>query len=229
MTVRRCLLALSLTLLGAAAAAAQTPARPATATPEATPDPVSKGYVGVISGVQQVERRAPLLGVEFGVRLRENLFMAVEGGRFTDIVTKSRLDEVAFYAAFVQRTRGVTATGDITGPTLFGLANLKFTYEKGWEGLRPYVMAGAGIARVEFKPEFTVDGQGGVVGGISTYGITLGKDLLGTTNRFAWGGGAGVTSGDKWFLDLGIRVTRIHTTDHPTTVFRAHGGLGVRF
>lgn len=228
MTVRRYLLALSLTLLPAVPAAAQTPPRPAATTPTPAPEPVSRGYVGIISGVQEVERREPLLGAEFGIRFRNNFWLTVEGGRLTDIATKSRLDEVAFYAAFVQRTRGVTASGDITAPTLFALANVRFTAEKGWQGLRPYVLAGAGAARVELKPEFQVDGQR-VVGAISTYGITLGKDLLGTTNRFAWGGGVGVTSGDKWYLDLGIRVTRIHTTDHPTTVYRAHVGLGRRF
>lgn len=228
MTVRRCVIALSLILGTVTPAVAQTPSRPAQAPAEAESAPVSRGYLGMISGVQDVARREALLGLEFGVRLRKNLFVAVEAGRLADVVTQSRLDEVAFYAAFVQRTRGVTATGDITGPTLFALANLKYTYEKGWQGLRPYVMAGAGIARVEFKPEFQVDGQT-VVGGISTYGITLGKDLLGTTNRVAWGGGAGITSGDKWFLDLGLRVTRIQTTDHPTLVYRAHGGIGVRF
>jgi len=82
---------------------------------------------------------------------------------------------------------------------------------------------------VEYKPAFVVDGQPISGAGALVYNVAIGRDLMGTTNRFAYGGGAGIVFGDTWSLDLGARILRIHTTDHPTTVKRLVIGLGRRF
>jgi opacity protein-like surface antigen len=218
-------------LLAAGPAAAQTPVAPAApqAAPvrRAEPEPTSKWYLGVLSGVQQVERSEPLLGWEFGIRFRRNLSVVVEGGWLKDVATGSRIAEVNSYAAYLQRTQGQTASGSLDAPTFFGLAGVRWAYENK-SGVRPYFLANAGIARVEYRPALILNGRD-VTTSLSLLGVTLGRDLLGPGNYFAYGGGAGLIFGDKWYLDLGLRFTRINTIDHATDVRRVSIGMGRRF
>lgn len=221
----------------AAPAVAQTTRPAAAAARQADADeerrPYSRWSLGLLSGAQQVERTGVTAGGELGVRLRKGIHLVVEGGWMSDVVTASRITEINDFAAYVRSAYTVPATGTIDGPTLFGLAGLKIMPDGKpagqSSGVRPYAMLAAGIARVEYKPTFVVDGQPVSGAGIVLYNVQLGKDLLGTTNRFAYSGGAGVVFGDTWYLDLGVRVTRIHTTDHPTTVKRIAIGMGRRF
>lgn len=210
------------------------PVRPAAQADEDETRPYSRWHFGALSGAQQVERTGITGGAEFGVRLRKGLHIVVEGGWMSDVVTSSRINEINGYVDYVRTAYPhLPVEGKIDGTAIFGMAGLRMIPdgkrpgESG--GIRPYVMASAGLARVEFKPEFTIEGQTLSGGGIAIYGVTLGRDLLGTTNKFAYSGGAGLIFGDKWYLDLGIRVTRIHTTDHPTTVKRLVIGMGRRF
>jgi hypothetical protein len=195
--------------------------------------PYSRWHLGVLSGAQQVERTGVSGGPEFGVRLRKYVHLVVEGGRMSDVVTGSRINEIDGYANFVQDSRGIPVTGHIDGRAWFAMAGIRLIPDGQpagqSSGVRPYLIATAGLARVEYKPAFTVDGQAVSGAGIVTYGVTLGRDLLGTTNKFAYTGGAGIVFGDTWYLDLGVRVTRMQTTDHPTTVKRLVIGMGRRF
>lgn len=232
MKAKTSVMTLALLLLAALPAAAQTP--PATppapqAAPvrKAEPEPTSKWYLGVLSGVQQVERSAPLAGGEFGIRLRRNLQVVVEGGWLKDVVTASRINEVNGFATYLQQTQGQPASGHIDAPAWFGLAGLRWAYENK-SGIRPYVLANAGMARVEFRPALVLEGRD-VTTSLSLLGVTLGRDLLGPGNYFAYGGGAGLVFGDKWYLDLGARWTRINTIDHATDVKRLSIGMGRRF
>jgi opacity protein-like surface antigen len=220
-------------LLAAGPAAAQTPP-PAAPAPQAAapvrraaPEPTSPWYLGVLSGVQQVERSTPLAGGEFGIRLRRHLSVVVEGGRLGDVATASRIAEVNSFATYLQQTQGQPASGHIDAPAYFGLAGLRWAYENK-SGIRPYVLANAGIARVEFRPALILEGRD-VTTSLSLLGVTLGRDLLGPGNYFAYGGGAGLIFGDKWYLDLGFRFTRINTIDHATNVRRVSIGMGRRF
>lgn len=226
--------ALALLIAVAAPAAAQTPApvRPGDADAEER-RPYSKWHLGALSGAQEVDRTGVTGGVEFGVRLRKYVHLAVEGGWMSDVVTGSRINEINGYMDYVKGAYGVPVTGGIDGTALFGLLGLKLIPDGKpageSAGIRPYLIATAGVARVEYKPSFTVDGQPVSGPGLVLFGVELGRDLLGTTNKFAYSGGAGVVFGDTWYLDLGVRVMRIHTTDHHTTVKRLVIGLGRRF
>lgn len=221
-------------VLSAGSAQGQTTPSPTAAVQQAVPvrqqeeaAPGTKWYLGMLSGIQIVGRSAPLAGGEFGIRLRKNVQVVVEGGWFKDVVTDSRLAEVASYATYLQQTQGRLATGDIDAPTWFGMAGLRYIYENS-SGVRPYVLVSAGLGRVEYRPVFTLDGQN-VTTSMSLYGVTLGRDLLGPGNHLAYSGGAGLVFGDKWYLDLGARFTRIQTPDHATNVRRISIGMGRRF
>ncbi len=221
-------------LLAAIPAAAQVPA-PVLPGDDDENDrrPYSQFHFGLLSGTQRVDTTGITGAGEFGVRLRRGLHFVVEGGWMSDITTSSRRAEVNGFAQFVQGAYGVPTTGAIESPTLFGMAGFRVIPDGKpageSAGVRPYVSLSAGLARVEYLPTFTVDGQAVSGPGIVVYGVELGRDLLGTTNRFAYSGAAGVVFGDTWYLDLGVRMTRIHTTDHPTTVTRLAIGMGRRF
>lgn len=205
-------------------ALAQTPADGQAATPSVAP---TKWYLGVLSGAQVVERSKPLAGIEFGIRVKGRLQMMVEAGWFRDVVTSSRVNEVNFFANYIQQAEGQTASGSIDAPAWFGLGGLRYSFENA-SGIRPYVFANLGMARVEYRPTFILDDQN-ISGAVNQYGVTLGRDLLGSGNHFAYGGGAGLMMGDKWYLDLGARLTRIQTPDHATDVRRISIGIGHRF
>ncbi len=217
----------------AAPVAAQTPPPPRPAGDEEARVPYSRWSLGLMSGGQEVSRRGITAGGELSVRLRKFVHLAVEGGWMSDVVTDRRIAEIDSYAAYVRDAYRVPVTSEIDGPALFAMAGLKFmpdgksTGES--SGVRPYMTITAGIARVEFKPAFVIDGTPTSGAGLIVYNVAIGSDLLGTTNRFAYGGGAGLVFGDTWYLDLGARILRIHTTDHPTTVKRLVVGMGRRF
>lgn len=195
--------------------------------------PYSRWHLGVLSGTQTVDDTGATFGAELGIRMKKGFHFLLEAGRMSDVTTADRRAELAGYAEFVQGAYNVPVTSSMTGPTIFGMVGLQLIPDgkprEQSSGVRPYLLATVGIARVEYKPGFVVEGASVSGAGIVNYGVELGRDLLGTTNRFAYSGGGGLILGDTWYLDLGVRITRIHTTDHPTTVKRVAIGLGRRF
>lgn len=195
--------------------------------------PYSPWHLGVTSGITDVARTDSLAAMDLGIRLRRNLHVAFEAGRMFDVVTQRRIDESQTYVDFVQSAYGLPASGTMRGNAWYGLVGFRFIPDgAAWgegNGIRPYVQASAGLARVEYNPRYVVNGQEISGAALQIYGVTLGKDLLGTTNRFMYSGGAGLVFGSTWYLDLGVRFTRINTTDHPTDVKRFVIGMGRRF
>lgn len=218
------------TALAAGPVQAQTPAppqAPPAVRQQEAPAPGTNWFLGALTGIQTVARSGPIAGGEFGIRIRKNMQIVVESGWFKDVVTRSRIDELRSFVTYLQQTQGLPATGDIDAPVWFGSVGLRYVHQNAG-GVRPYLMATGGLARVEFRPTFTLDNRL-ISTNVGQYGITLGKDLLGPGMHPTYGGGAGVIVGDKWYLDLGARWTRIHTPDHVTDVRRLSIGVGRRF
>jgi hypothetical protein len=218
-----------LALAGAAQAQTVPAAAPAqTAAPvRQEPTPASKWYLGALSGIQVVDHGAAVAGGEFGIRLRGNVHVVVGATRLWDVVTTSRVDEVNSFATYLQQTQGKPASGSIDAPAWVATAGLRYVHETN-AGVRPYVMADVGMGRVEYRPTFILNARD-ITTAVSQYGVTLGRDLLGPGNHLAYGAGAGLVFGDKWYLDLGVRLTRINTPDHATDVRRISIGMGRRF
>lgn len=220
-------------LLMATPALAQTPTpTPAPQAPrpavrqQVPPAPGTNWFVGVLTGVQTVANSGPIAGGEFGIRLKKNLQLVVEGGWLEDVVTSSRIDELQTYVTYLGNTQGLPATGKIDAPAWFATVGARYIYTGA--SIRPYVMAAGGLARVEYRPTFTLN-NAFISSNVGQYGITLGKDLLGPGWHPAYTGGAGLVFGDKWYFDLGFRFTRIQTPDHATDVKRLSIGIGRRF
>src|SRR5688572_7115299 len=120
-------------VLGAGSAHGQTapPPAPVPQAPQVpvvkseAPLPGTKWYLGVLSGLQMVARTGPVAGGEFGIRLRKNIQVVVEAGWLKDVVTDSRIDEVASFGTYLQQTQGLPATADIDAPAWFGTVGLR--------------------------------------------------------------------------------------------------------
>ena len=218
-----------LALAGAAQAQTVPPTAPAQTAAPARPaeTPASTWFLGALSGIQVVDHGAAVAGGEFGIRLRKNLQVVVGATRMWDVVTASRVDEVNSFASYLQQTQGKPASGTIDAPAWVATAGLRYIRET-TAGVRPYFMVDAGLGRVEYRPTFILNAVD-ITTAVSQYGITLGRDLLGPGNHLAYGAGAGLVFGDKWYLDLGVRLTRINTPDHATDVRRISIGIGRRF
>ena len=100
--------------------------------------------------------------------------------------------------------------------------------------IRPYVMAGVGIAAVSTEVEFAVNGT---VIDPATRGVQLGSDLSGSTNRtlLVFGFGVKVPFKDRFFADLGYRFGHISSKDTDTETLasiptqRIVLGVGIKF
>lgn len=185
-------------------------------------------YLGGLAGIGAVQNVGALVGAEAGVRVFHNVDVIVEGGWAADAVTRRRTNLTAAVATYLQTSQGKTATSEIKAPTMYGLVGIRYVMDAS-DSLHPYFMGEVGRASVEFKPTFALGGSD-ITSTITTYGVTLGSDLVATEAKMAFGGGLGLwyTKG-QWYADLGVRLLSIQTTSQATNLTRAHVGFGVRF
>jgi opacity protein-like surface antigen len=218
-------------LLWAGSASAQTmagaPQAPQPMTTATTPS-VNVWYVGAVSGVGVVQNTGAIAGIEGGLRGQKGFDYIVEWGWVQDAVTRRRLGDANVVATYLQTTQGKPATASVEAPTIYGLGGVRWVWERN-SRLRPYFLAEGGVARVEFKPTFTLDGSD-ITSSVASYGVTVGDDLAGIVTKPAFGGGMGVmVLQGRWYADAGYRVISIGTESQRTNISRLHVGLGYRF
>jgi opacity protein-like surface antigen len=202
----------------AGVASAQTPAS------ASAPD---QGYVeGVIqSAFGNVTSQS--YGAEFGFTVRQNIQVFGEVGKVRDVATASIGAAAQSIAGFLSQTQANVAY-QVKQPVTFGVAGLKFIVPM--EGkLRPYVLAGGGIANVTQDVSFTVGGAD-VTSSLPSLGVTLGTDLSGSFTKPMLVVGAGAMwPWQRLVVDLQYRFGRIFAEDEGINVNRAGIGIGVRF
>jgi opacity protein-like surface antigen len=97
--------------------------------------------------------------------------------------------------------------------------------------IRPYALAGFGIAEVTQDVTFLVNGSD-VTGSLNTqYGVQLGTDLSGSFTKpmFTMGAGATWSGWQRLVIDLQYRFGRILAEDEGININRLGVGVGVRF
>src|SRR5580765_1550152 len=170
-TMRSCVALAAGMLALASVAGAQTPA---------TASPPDQGYVeGVIqSAFGNVTSQS--YGAEFGFTVRQNIQVFGEVGKVRDVATASIGAAAQSIAGFLSQTQANVAY-QVKQPVTFGVAGLKFIVPT--EGkLRPYVLAGGGVANVTQDVSFTVGGAD-VTSSLPSLGVTLGTDLSGSFTK----------------------------------------------
>ncbi len=210
-------------------AAAQTPVAPA-AQPQAASSP-AKGtgfYISGNAGIASVEHVGGMAGGEAGFRLSDRLEIFGEGVWMEDVVTRRRLEHANTVAAYLQASQGKPATGTVIAPASYGGGGVRFMFMTSGS-VRPYATLSVGGAHIALQPVFTLNGTD-VTSSIGQYGVTLGSDLTGEVNKPAFGGGGGVRFAlTRWYMDGGVRVISIRTSDQTTNVLGVSATAGIKF
>jgi len=193
----------------------------------ATGGPPGRLFIGGIGGAGAVQNVGGVLGGELGLRVSDHIDFFGEGVWLQDVATRRRLGLASEVASILQTSQGSAASGTIVAPAVCVDAGARFTLTGG--RVRPYVVLGAGMARMTLKPTFTLAGSN-VTANLTTYGVTLGSDLSGESTEPAFTGGLGVLMGQgRWYLDGGLRATRIQAVDEGITAVRGTITFGLRF
>ena len=106
---------------------------------------------------------------------------------------------------------------------------MKFLIPLEQSKVRPYVLGGFGVARVENQVAFQFGGTD-ASSSLAQY-VTIGSDLSGDVTKpmLTLGGGVVWPAWQRLILDFNYRFGRIFTDTQGTSVSRAGLGVGVRF
>ena len=218
-------------VIAAAAGAANAGAQTA---PAAAPRD-SRFFVDVNGGATFGAKSGSAVGLEAGARLfngqdSSGLDVFLEGGRMSTI-GDSALDARAKLIADLIR-----GTSSASYRVTFGDVGVR--YRLPMAGMvKPYVALGVGVAKVETRSTYTVNGTDVTSQLLSTYGVQLGGDLTDSLNKVLVmvGGGVNVTFAGRFFGDLSYRYghilakTDVIESDSALKTQRLQVGVGVRF
>ena len=197
-------------------------------TPASAPD-ADRGYVEAVIQSAFGNVTSQSYGAEGGVTVRPNIQVFVEAGMVRDVATSSIGTAAQVIAGFLSQTQANVAFR-VKEPVTFGVAGLKIIVPM--EGrLRPYVLAGAGVASVTQDVAFTVGGSDVTSVLATQYGVQLGTDLSGSFTKpmIVAGAGAMWPAWQRLVVDLQFRFGRILAEDGGINVSRVGIGVGVRF
>ena len=188
-----------------------------------------RGYVEVVLQSAFGNVTSQSYGAEFGVTIRPNLQVFAEAGMVRDVASSETGAAAQLIAGFLSQTQS-NVSFRVKEPVTFGVAGLKLLIPTSSE-VKPYVMAGGGIANVSQDVTFTVGGSDVTSTLATQYGVTLGTDLSGSFTKpmIVAGAGAMWSHWPRLALDVQFRYGRILAEDTGINVLRAGIGVGVRF
>src|SRR5258708_30986644 len=195
-----------------------------------TPASASDADHGYVEGVIQSafgNVTSQSFGAEIGFTLMPNIQVFGEVGKVRDAATSSIGAAAQIIAGALSQTQPNVAFR-VKEPVTFGVAGLKFVVPTSG-ALRPYVLAGGGVASVTQDVAFTV-GRTDVTSSLGSLGVTLGSDLSGSfTKPMVVLGAGAMWPWQRLVVDLQYRFGRIFAEDEGINVSRAGIGIGVRF
>jgi hypothetical protein len=218
-------------LLVSQSVSAQTPA-PAAAQPKASEHAsmLDDLTIGVAGGVTFTKKTGGFVGGEVvsGKEYWKNTTFSIEGGWMSSVVNAHRIDSAAAIASYLAQTQGQPASATVKVPAGYGAVNVRRTVM-----IKPrykvYVLGGGGIGVTSPKTKFTLGGSD-VSGSLGQYGVTLGKDLAGSSAGGLLNVGLGATMPHgKWVGDASYRLTPIFSAGETTVVNRLNFGVGYKF
>lgn len=224
-------LAISATVLSGVASA-QTPLpppAPSSTAPQSSSGQRTDRYVEGVGGWTFGDKGSEFFGAEGGFTLRRQVFVFVEGGRVNNAAGQSFRTAAQIVAEGLAKTQpGVTVVA--TQPTIFFDAGVRFHATVKGSRAQPFLLAGAGVARVKQDARFTSGGND-ITSSMAQFGVVLGTDLSGsfTKMQIALGGGLMIPVQQRMFGELSYRFVRIFAEDGGINVNRAGLGFGIRF
>lgn len=194
----------------------------------AAAQPAAAPETGYLEGVAQSafgHVTSQSYGIEAGYAVEPQVDVFFEVGRVSDASTAG-IEASALVITNALAGSGVTVT--VREPVSFLSAGGKYLIGTS-RGFHPYVLGGAGLARVKADAVFKAGGVD-ITSTIGQYGVALGGDLSGTSTKVAVMAGAGamIPLGGRLVVDLQLRINRVFSS--PAITFgRAGIGFGVRF
>jgi hypothetical protein len=154
-------------------------------------------------------------------------WFSVEGGWMSGVVNAHRSMRRGRLPNSPE-TQGQTASASVKVPAGYGAVNVRYTvYRKPRYDV--YALGGGGFAVTSPKTTFVLGGTD-ISGSIAQYGVTLGKDLAGSSAGGLANVGLGVRlPHGKWVGDISYRLTPMFTAGETTVVNRLNFTFGRRF
>ena len=196
-----------------------------------------RAYVNVAGGmaIAPDATSGNILG-EVGVRVAPNLFVFGDVGQIHNL-QPSLIQPTIDATSAALADSGVTVTGTGRVPAWQTLGGVRYLIPM-HSGLTPYVLGGAGVARLSPTAEFTYasgalpDGSAAISGDNLTSEVMLLGDYTqpAATNAFMFtlGGGVQVPVAPRVSVDVGYRLSRINA-DTPVNAHSIIAGIGYRF
>jgi hypothetical protein len=158
----------------------------------------------------------------------KNIAFSVEGGWMSSVVNAHRLDSAGAIASYLAQTQGQTASASVKVPAGFGAVNVRYTVMTK-PRYRVYALGGGGFGVTSPKSTFKLGGTD-VSRSVSQYGVTLGKDLSGSSVGGLVNVGLGATMPHgKWVGDASYRLSPIFNGGAATVVNRLNFTIGYKF
>jgi opacity protein-like surface antigen len=167
-------------------------------------------------------------GAELGMTITPTFQVFIDAGKVMDAATSDLGPNAQLIAGFLSQTQTGVAY-KVREPVTFGVAGLKYLLAP-THGLEPYVLVGAGVAKVAKNVSFTVAGNDATAN-LAPYGVVLGSDLSGTQTKamMSLGGGIAWPVWERLIVDLQYRYGRVLVTGNGININRVGLGVGVRF
>ncbi len=189
-----------------------------------TPTTLHAQHLQLLGGVTNAAERQPFFGAALGVRLAF-IEIDIEGGRFTDVLSKGVLAGLNE----LQRQRGLPIQGIASVPATYALGSVRIIPGAG--PFRPFISAGAGLARLSPRIDVVIDGIsfGDVFGLTSLESRTEPMAAVGAGLRID-AGAVHVEGGYRYVVIFSDFKTLNFSTGSLLTRFNSvYGAVGVRF
>ena len=188
-----------------------------------------RSFLMGIGGAGSVHSAAALAGGELGYRPTQRVEIFGQAIGMQNVATKQQIAHASQIGAVLHASQGGTVTSSIDAPAWYVGGGLRVLLASEGRRVRPFLVAGVGVARVTLQPSLTLGGAD-VTDSLPQYGVTLGSDLTGTATEPALDGGGGLrfAFGRQW-LDGDVRVITIRTSGQATNVLRTSVSYGFAF
>jgi opacity protein-like surface antigen len=210
-------------ILLAGLAAAQTPA------PSSASAGPTRGYVEAIAQSAFGNITSQSYGGEFGTTVANDVQVFAEVGQIRNVATAAIGASAEQIAAVLRDVQSAAVTYTVKQPVTLGIGGVRYLIPAGSTNVRPYVLAGVGVARVSNDVKYQFGGAD-ASGTIAQF-VTLGSDLSGTSTHamLATGAGVAIPAWRRLIIDLQYRFGRIFADPSGINTNRLGVGIGVRF
>lgn len=158
----------------------------------------------------------------------KNISFSLEGGWMSSVVSAHRIDSANAIATYLAQTQGQPASASVKVPAGYGAVNVRYRLMTK-PRYHVYALGGGGLSVTSPKSTFTLGGTD-VTGSIAQYGVTVGKDLSGSTAGGLLNVGLGaIFPRGKWVGDASYRFTSMFNGGTTTLVNRLNFAIGYTF